>query len=129
MGTQISQIYKIHSWSLQQNLSINNRSLSLHSAVCEAKCALLKTVSYVKLYAVCTLVYLQFVQLVSFIVSLSKAALSLRKLASARITRDSRRVQGTVRVTHCTTVSVGGSDRATFSGHWMNTEVNRRGLN
>jgi len=69
-----------------------------------------KSVSYVKLYAASTLVYLQFLQRVPFIVSLGKTALSLRELATARISRDSRQVQGTIRVTHCTTVSVGSSD-------------------
>jgi len=71
---------------------------------------MLKSVSYVKLYAVCMLVYLHFVQRGPFIVSLGKAALSLRQLATARISRDSRHVQGTIRVTHCTMVSVGSSD-------------------
>jgi len=109
-------------------LSVKSSSVSLHSAVCEAQCALLKSVSFVKLYAVCMLVYLQFVQRGPFIVSLGKAALSLRELATARISRDSRHVQGTIRVTRCTMVSVGSSDWAIFSGHWMSTEVNRRGL-
>jgi len=65
--------------------------------VCEAQRALLKSVPYVKLYAVCTPVYLQFLQRVPFIVSLGKTALSLRKLATASVFCDSRYVQGTIK--------------------------------
>jgi hypothetical protein len=68
--------------------------------LCEAKCALLKSVPLVQRYAVCKLVYLQFIQRVPFIVSLRKAALSLTELTSTRTSRDSLRAQDTVRLTH-----------------------------
>jgi hypothetical protein len=54
---------------------------------------------------------------------LTQSSLSLRELASARISHDSRRVQGTVNVTHCTTVSVASSDRAIFLDFSMNTKI------